>query len=140
MGRTQAFALALTLASALGLALSAEFVGRWPFVQPPVAGVATAVATLLWLRGAPVARRPAVPVIAALAFGTLMWATSAAASVVLHAVRGERFDFFESFDSPAARAAALVFAHAVFLGAPTGLAAGLAVSLMGRLRGARLQT
>ncbi|HWQ29005.1 MAG TPA: hypothetical protein VNN12_08275, partial [Dehalococcoidia bacterium] len=78
MAPAQGLALALVAASALGLSLSAEFAGRWPFVQPPLAGIATALATVLWLRGAPVSRRPAVPLVTALVCGTAMWTLSAA--------------------------------------------------------------
>lgn len=137
MGRPQAFALALALISALALALSAEFAGRWPLVQPPLARVVTVAATLLWLHGAPIARRPAVPVVVALTFGMLVWATAAAMNVALHLVRGEPFDFFEQLNSRAARGAALVFAHATFLGAPTGLTAGLVAAVVARVHAAR---
>lgn len=129
----QLIALLLVAASALGLSLSAEFAGRWPFIQPPLAGLATALATVLWLRGAPVSRRPAVPLVTALVCGTAMWTLSAATSVTLHLVRNEPFDFFEQFDSRAARALALVLAHAVFLGGPTGLLAGIVAAALGRL-------
>ncbi len=62
-----------------------------------------------------------------------MWALSAGVSVTVHVLRDEPFDFFEQFDSPAARALALVFAHAVFLGAPTGLVAGIVAAAIVRL-------
>lgn len=55
----------------------------------------------------------------------------------MHAIQGEPFDFFEQFDSRAARALALVAAHALVLGAPTGLAAGLAASALTLVRRAR---
>jgi hypothetical protein len=139
MGLAQGLALALVAASAFGLSLSAEFAGRSPFVQPPLAGLATAAATLLWLRGAPVREQPAVPLFAALGLGTAMWTLSAAASVALHLVRGQPFDFFEQFDSRPARALALVLAHAVFLGLPTGLVVGVAAAAFSRLRPAGSQ-
>ena len=134
MGPAQGFALALVAASALGLSLSAEFAGRSPFVQPPLAAAATVLATVLWLRGAPVSHRPAAPLVTALVCGTVMWALSAAMSVTLHLIRDEPFDFFEQFNSRIARALALVFAHAVFLGTPTGLVAGIAAAALGHIR------
>ncbi len=139
MSVRQGVTLGLLALSALGLAFSAEFAGRWPFVQPPLAAIATLLLTLLWLRDAPIAGRPAVPMATSVVFATAMWALSAATSVALHAIRGEPFDFFEQFDSRIARALALVVAHAVALGGPTGLAAGLAASGVALLRRARLQ-
>lgn len=72
MGFRQGLTLVLVAASAVGLSLSAEFAGRWPFVQPPLAAAATFIATLLWLRHAPVGHRLAVPLVTALWFAVVM--------------------------------------------------------------------
>lgn len=133
-------AAALLLATAAGLSLTAEFGGRSNLAQPPAATLAVLIATLLWLRGAAVHRRPAALVVTALTFGVAVWTLSPALSVALHLARGEEFDFFEQFDSKAARAGALVTAHAVFLGAPTGVFAALgaaAAALIGARRSPR---
>jgi len=73
------------------------------------------------------AGRPALTAAAlTVALSVATWAAAEAVYVVLHVATGQRFNF-EAFDSQPAQAIGLIAAHGVFLGAPTGAAAALAL-------------
>jgi hypothetical protein len=59
----------------------------------------------------------------AMVLGVTTWGAAQTLYVILHAAQGERFDA-PRFGPQPLQALGLIAAHALFLGAPTGLAAG----------------
>lgn len=63
--------------------------------------------------------------VAAMVLGAATWAAAETLYVVIHTIRGEPFDA-ERFGPQWAQALGLIGVHALFLGVPTGIAAGIA--------------
>jgi hypothetical protein len=68
----------------------------------------------------------------AVPLGVMTWGLAQTVYVVLHAVQGERFDA-PRFGPQPLQALGLIAAHALFLGAPTGLAAAVILYIRARL-------
>ncbi len=103
---------------------------RYPLLLLVLAGVAaTAYAIESRGRGG---------VVRALIIGVLTWAAAETLYVMIHAGRGEAFEA-ERFGPQWAQALGLIGVHALFLGAPAGIAAGALLWIRARLwRGATL--
>ena len=65
--------------------------------------------------------------------GVVTWGVAETVYVLLHVVQGERFEA-DRFGPQAVQAIALIAAHGVFLGAPTGIAAWALLQLRSMLR------
>ena len=80
------------------------------------------------------ARRGALDaMLRAVLLGVVTWGAAQTVYVMLHVAQGERFDA-PRFGPQPLQALALIAAHAVFLGAPTGLAAGAILQARAWLR------
>ena len=73
------------------------------------------------------------PFVTAVAIGVAAWAAAETLYVVLHAAQGERFDA-ERFGPQWRQALGLIGVHAVVLGAPTGIVAGVLLQANAALR------
>jgi hypothetical protein len=92
---------------------------RYPLLLMVAAGV---LATAYALFGS---ERTVPAFVATLALGAATWAAAETLYVVIHTIRGEPFDA-ERFGPQWAQAMGLIGVHALFLGVPTGIAAGIA--------------
>ena len=131
-GRGMGDALLLAApAAAVVAGLAAEWLDfralRYPILLLMLAGV---TATAFALTGGRAGWRAFV---IAVATGVCAWAAAEALYVALHAARGERFDA-ERFGPQWAQALGLVGVHALVLGAPTGIAAGMLLQARALLR------
>lgn len=130
-GRRDAFERTLIFGAPLAAVLvgvSAEWLDvralRYPLLTMVLAGVAaTAFAIESRGRGA---------LVRALIIGVSTWAAAETLYVIIHAARGQAFEA-ERFGPQWAQALGLIGVHALFLGAPTGIAAGALLWVRARL-------
>lgn len=119
-------------AAAVLAGLAAEFLDfralRYPLLLIVLAGV---VATAYALGGG---RSGVAPFALAVAAGVASWAAAETLYVALHLARGQEFETTR-FAPEWAKALWLIAAHGVFLGLPTGVAAGLVLQAVAWRRG-----
>jgi hypothetical protein len=110
---------------------------RYPILLMMLAGVVATAYALDW-RAAERGDRRAVPgaMLRSVLLGVVTWGAAQTLYFILHVALGERFDA-PRFGQPL-QALGLIAAHALFLGAPTGLVAGAILNARTwLLRGAR---
>jgi hypothetical protein len=118
-------------AAALAAGVAAEWLDfralRYPLLLTVGLGVlATALALFVRQRSL---RAFALTVL----LGVTTWACAEAIYVIIHTTRGEAFDA-DHFGPQWSQALALIAVHALFLGIPTGIAAGTARHVIAKLR------
>jgi hypothetical protein len=130
-----AFLLLAAPIAAIIAGVSAEWLDfralRYPLLLMVLAAV---VATQCALDAqAPRSRSLSGSMLRTVLLGVFTWGAAQTIYVALHVLQGERFDA-PRFGPQALQALGLIAAHALFLGAPTGFAAGVILQLRARLR------